>query len=76
MAKLNYQKMSINDIIDWCQENNQTEWLKRVALKEDRNGKKPSYFVIKKAFCEKFMPEIIPVAKAKAKTMYDIIANL
>lgn len=76
MAKLNYKTMNIDDIIDWCEANSQTEWLKKVALKEDRNGKKPNFFSIKKAFCEKFMPEIIPTAKPKAKNMYDRIASL
>ena len=76
MAKLNYKTMNINDIIDYCIANNEQEWLKRVALRENGKGKKPNFFVIKKAFCEKFMPEIIPTAKPKAKTMYDLIANL
>lgn len=76
MAKLDYVKMNINDIINWCVANNETEWLKAVALREDANGKKPNFFVIKKAFCTKFMPEIMPKAKAKAKTMYDLIEAL
>lgn len=28
---LDYKNMTIDDIIDWCVENNQTEWLKRKA---------------------------------------------
>lgn len=27
-VKMNYQSMNINDIIAWCQENNEVEWLK------------------------------------------------
>jgi hypothetical protein len=39
--------------------------------------KAPITFIeIKKAFCEKFMPEIIPQAKDKAPSMYDRIAAL
>ena len=73
---LDYKTLTQDDIIDWCCENNQVEWLKKVALKEDRNGKKPTFFEIKKAFATKFMPEILPVAKKKKATMYDKIAAL
>ena len=39
--------------------------------------KAPITFIqIKRAFCEKFMPEILPVAKDKKKTMYELIAEL
>lgn len=76
MAKLDYTKMNIQDIINYCEANNQQEWLKSVALKKKANGKKPNFFEIKKAFCKKFMPEIIPVAKKKAPTMYDLIEAL
>lgn len=30
---MNYQKMTIDDIIGWCEENNQVEWLQRIAAK-------------------------------------------
>lgn len=72
---LEFKTMTIEDIIEWCQENNKTEWLKTYAAKKI-NGKAPTYFQIRKAFCTKFMPEILPVAKPKAKTMYDKIAAL
>lgn len=72
---LDYKNLTLDDIIEWCAENNQVDWLKRTAFKE-RNGKKPTFFEIKKAFATKFMPEILPVAKPKAKTMYDKIAAL
>lgn len=35
-----------------------------------------TFVQIKKAFAEKFAPEIIPVAKEKDANMYDIIASL
>lgn len=97
---MNYKRMNINDIIDWCKENNQTEWLKKEAAKEitiekyprvkGADGKmtidktqapkkvkaKNTFINIKIAFCEKFMPEIMPKAKEKKKTMYDIINEL
>ncbi len=34
MKQMNYLTMSIEDIIEWCQENNQVEWLKKTAAKE------------------------------------------
>jgi hypothetical protein len=72
---MNYQKMTINDIIAWCKANNQVEWLKAEVNKKvgDRDI---TFFEIKKNFATMFMPEILPVAKAKKPTMKDIIANL
>lgn len=31
MAELNYKDWELDDIINWCQENNQVEWLKATA---------------------------------------------
>lgn len=31
---MNYQEMSIDDIIKWCQDNNQVEWLKKKAKEQ------------------------------------------
>jgi beta-lactamase class D len=113
MAKLNFKTMNIDDIINWCKQNNEVDWLKREAAKTinverytrrvkkvDENGnvvlsknkkpiwiadktspkvtvKQPITFVqIKYAFCEAFMPDIIPAAEKKAPTMYDLIKNL
>lgn len=72
---LDYKTLTQDDIIEWCVKNNETEWLKRTALKE-KNGKKPTFFQIKKAFATRFMPEILPKAKEKPLTMYDKIAAL
>ena len=97
---MDYKKMDINDIINWCKENGEVEWLKATAAKKveykvypkvkDANGKmvsdktaKPkiekrpiSFIQIKIAFCEKFMPEIMPKKKEKKQTMYDLISSL
>ena len=67
---MDYKNMNIDDIILWCKENNQVEWLKAEAKR------KPSFFVLKKKFVEKFMPEIKPTKKEKAPTMWETIANL
>ena len=108
--KYNYKHLSIDDIIEYCQENNEVEWLKEIAKSEvdtkvypkkkvtrvNEDGeeyktriadkskpytieKKPITFIqIKMAFCEKFMPDILPEKKEKEPTvtMYDRIANL
>lgn len=114
---MTYKTMKIEDIIKWCQENNQIEWLKAEANKEvefkiypnklnkdglpltrtyisKKDGKshtaivkdkdaKPTiekqritFVQLKYNFCEKFMPELLPVAKKKEKTFYDLIAEL
>lgn len=105
MANLTFKDMNIDDIISWCEENGQTEWLKAEAARTvtckvyprtkdgiNKNGKpckkadktaKPSrverpitFVQIKKDFCKKFMPELIPQKKAKKTTMYDRISKL
>ena len=104
MAKLNYQSMKIEDIIEWCVANKQVEWLKATAAQKteckvyprktitNEEGKKVSvadksqpytikerpisFINIKLAFCEKFMPELLPEKQEKKASMYDIIAAL
>lgn len=72
---MDYKTMKKEDIGEWCKANKQVKWLKDFVAPNDE-GKRPSFFEIKKAFCEKFMPEIIPVAKPKAPSMYDYFDNL
>lgn len=67
---MDYKKMTLDDIINWCVENNQVAWLKAAAKS------KPSFLVLRKAFCEKFMPELLPTKKEKAPSMWDKIAAL
>ena len=88
---MDFKKMNIDDIIAWCKANNQVEWLKAEATKtfpvkfKDENGiecvdetkrRKISHFEIKYDFCRMFMPDILPKAKEKRKTMWDKIAEL
>lgn len=70
MAKLDYKKMNLDDIIDWCVANNEVDWLKK------QSAAHKTFIEIKVAFAKKFMPEIMPVAKAKKPTMYDKINAL
>jgi hypothetical protein len=77
---MNYQNMKLEDIINWCKENKQVAWLKATAAitypTEDGGSRKITFIELKKEFAEKFMPEIMPKAKEKKPSMYDIIAAL
>ena len=77
---MDYKKMKIDDIINWCVEHEQTKWLKKIAATtyptEDGKERNISFIEIKLAFCQKFMPDIIPEAKPKKPTMYEKIKAL
>lgn len=70
MAKLNYKTMKLEDIVNWCKANNEVDWLKK------QGAAKKTFIEIKVEFAKKFMPDIMPVAKPKKPTMYDIIDAL
>lgn len=47
------------------------------TTKKPTTEKRPISFIeLKKEFCQKFMPEILPKAKAKKPTFYDMINSL
>ena len=77
---MNYKTMKIDDIIKWCKDNNQVEWLKEIASKTFTNDegkeRRISFIEIKNAFATKFMPEIMPEKKDKKPSMYELIASL
>lgn len=77
---MNYKTMKIDDIINWCKENNQVDWLKATAAKtftkEDGKERKITFIEIKNAFCAEFMPELLPKKKNNKPTMYELIASL
>jgi hypothetical protein len=72
---MDYKSMNRYDIINWCKENNQVEWLKKEAAKKI-SGRKITFFELKLNFAKKFMPEILPKAKTKALTFYEEIEAL
>lgn len=80
---MDYKKITLDFIIDWCKENKQVAWLKAKAAEtitetnEDgtTTTRKISFIELKRAFCLEFMADIVPVA-AKKPTMWDKIANL
>ena len=80
---MNYKKMNFNDIVEWCKANNQVEWLKETVGKTvvyEKDGMEMAraitFVEIKRLFAEEFMPEILPVAKEKKPSMFDIVAEL
>lgn len=96
---MDFKTMTIEDIMAWCQANNQVAWLKEIANKQvpckvypriKKDGKsvvdksqeptiqmrKITFIQIKTEFVNKFMPDLAPKAKAKKKSMYDLIAEL
>lgn len=72
--------MKLGDIVNWCVNNKQVDWLKATAAltytTKDGKTRKITFIELKKAFVEKFMPEIAPKAKKKEPTMFEIIAAL
>lgn len=86
MAKtLDYKTMTLDDMKAYIEENSpeDKDWFKSVAITNKtvkvggKNKKKPVYnhFKARKAFCEKYMPEIIPVAKEKEPTKAEELLN-
>jgi hypothetical protein len=66
--------MTVTDIIDWCKANGEVAWLKKTAATEI-DGRKITFIELKKAFVDKFMPEIAPKS-TKKPSMYELIAAL
>lgn len=72
-----YMECKFDDILTWCKENNQTEWLKKtVADFEAANERKITYIELKNAFYNEFFKDLAPKKKEKKPSMFDIIASL
>ena len=81
---MDYKNMKLENIINWCKENNQVDWLKEIIntpipVKDDEgeylDNRDITFIELKKAFVEKFMPEIKPIKNVKP-TMKEIINAL
>lgn len=77
----NIKDIDFDFIKDYCVENGQVDWLKKVAktkVPNDKNGRKRkiSFIEIRNEFAEKFFPAIVPVAKPKKKSIYELIDEL
>ena len=72
--KYDYTQLTFDEMKEYIEEKAPAdkEWFKSVAI-----GKKGAYqhLQAKRAFAERYMPEIIPVAKPKKETKADILAN-
>lgn len=83
---LEYRGLTFEDVIKWCQENNQIEWLKAECerrkpvegLTKKGKPKKPrkiSMLEVMKNFVEQFRPELIP-EKEEKETFRDKVRKL
>ena len=77
---MDYKKLNIDDIINWCVANNQVDWLKAEASRKFRNEdgteRAITFIEIKRDFAKKFMPEIMPKSKEKKPSMFEKIKAL
>lgn len=65
----NFKTISFDDMANFIEANHPEDkaWFKKVAF-QDKDGnevKKYNHLNAKRRFCEKYAPELIPVAKAK-----------
>ena len=69
-----FKKITLEDMMDYITTNATKDkaWFKSVAI--DANGKY-QHLIAVRAFCAKYMPEIIPVAKAKEPNKSEKLAN-
>ena len=90
MAKEAKKPEKINDlsadfILEYCQKNGHVKWLQETANQTkvvknkktlEETVKRIGFFELRKAFAEKFFPELVPTKKKKNQTFYDKIMNL
>lgn len=69
-----FKKITLDDMMDYITTNAPKDkaWFKSVAI--DASGKY-QHLIAVRAFCAKYMPEIIPVAKEKVPNKSDKLAN-
>lgn len=72
--KINYKKIGFDYMVDYIKANAPEDkaWFKSIAF--DETGKY-QHLIAKKEFCQRYMPEIIPVAKPKAPKKSDAIKD-
>ena len=88
--KYDYKTLTVDEMIDYIVNKAPQDkaWFKSKAydvvkdkngeVVKDENGKNKlrySHLKAKRAFCERYMPEIIPVAKEKKKNKTDILKD-
>lgn len=72
-----YKKITMEDMKAYIEENapQDKEWFKGVAIEMINNKPVYNHFKARLEFCERYMPEIIPVAKPQKEKKADILAN-
>lgn len=71
-----FKQIKLQDMVDYIEANDNKpatkKWFKSVAY--DENGKY-QHLIAVRAFCERYCPEIIPVAKEKKVKASDILKD-
>ena len=81
MENFDYKSMILEEMVTYIKKNapKDKEWFlgEDYVYKTTKDGRKKVYnhLKAKKAFCERYMPEIIPVAKEKAPKASEILEN-
>ena len=78
MALNNYKKITFEDMVNYIEKEapNDKKWFKGVAMSLDKKGNlKYNHLKAKKAFCEKYMPELIPTKKEPKTNKSDILKD-
>lgn len=72
--KFEFKTITLEDMMKYIDENapQDKDWFKKQAI--DDKGKY-QHLVAVRAFCAKYMPEIIPVAKPKEPKKSDLLKN-
>lgn len=77
MDLLKAKDIKFDFILDYCTENNELEWLNEVVnstyVNDAGETKDANFPQVKKAFIEKFYPELAPKKKANAMSMKDLV---
>ena len=76
---MTYKTMTLDDMMKYIDEvaPQDKEWFKEIAF-QDKNGNTTETYQhlnARKKFCEKYMKELIPVAKPKAPTAKEKLEN-
>ena len=77
---VDYKKAEFADLVADAKANGRVEELKDIGLAKvkakDGGKRKRTYLEIKKLYFSRYYPDMMPKAKAKAKTIYDILEEL
>lgn len=84
---LTYRGLTFDDVVEWCKENNQIDWLKAECERlipvegttkkgKPKKARKISLLEVMKDFVETFRKDLIPEEKPKKDTFRDLVKNL